>query len=74
MSLAKKIEFYFLYCTMLGHYYCCRLNAAVTPWLDKPYQEQLKLKQEALKAVLKQMAYKITHKDSHPVSVIAFSK
>lgn len=48
----------------------CRLHSAVTPWLDIPYQEQLVKKSNAMKEVLRKMAYAITKKCSHPVSAI----
>ena len=46
-----------------------RLHYAVTPLIDIPYQEQLGTKSDTMREILKKMAYKITHRDSHPVRV-----
>lgn len=43
-----------------------RLHEAVTPWLELPYEEQLRKKEQQLQKVLKDMAYRILHKDSNP--------
>ena len=42
----------------------------MTPWVDTPYQDQLRRKEEELKKVLKDMAYRIAHEKYCPVSYV----
>ncbi len=45
-----------------------RLDSAVTPWLNVPYPEQLRRKEEELKNTLKKIKSAITDRTTHPVS------